>query len=92
MRANTAAAVQQFVTDATPLAAAEPGTLQWFGAQFENKTEQDFLIFDTFATEAARDAHLGGDVAAGLLSQIGTSHAHAYRDADASQRRCPTWT
>ena len=68
---DTAAAVQTFVEGATGLAAAEPGTLQWFGAVAQNATAADFLVFDTFATAAARDAHLAGEIASGLLGQIG---------------------
>ncbi|KZV87115.1 hypothetical protein EXIGLDRAFT_840226 [Exidia glandulosa HHB12029] len=68
---DTAADVQSFVQGATPLAAAEPRTLQWFGASLQNITDNELIVFDTFATEEDREAHLGGQVAAGLLSQIG---------------------
>lgn len=71
-REDTAESVKTFVQGATDLAAAEPGTLQWFGSAVQNVTTADFLVFDTFANAADRDAHLAGDVAAGLLAQIGT--------------------
>ena len=43
----------------------EPGTLQWFGSNNGNT----FAIFDTFADEAGRNAHLNGKASALLMSR-----------------------
>ncbi|KAH7101374.1 hypothetical protein BKA62DRAFT_703573 [Auriculariales sp. MPI-PUGE-AT-0066] len=69
-KTDTAESVQTFVQSASSLAAAEPGTLQWFGASAQNASTPDLFVFDTFATEDDRKAHLAGQVAGGLLSQI----------------------
>jgi quinol monooxygenase YgiN len=57
--------VEEFLKSALPLAQAEPGTIRWYAF----KTGPDtFGIFDTFADEAARDAHLNGDIAKALMA------------------------
>lgn len=55
-----------FIQSALPLARAETGTLNWYGLQIGQST---FGIFDTFETEAARDAHLNGPIAAALMAK-----------------------
>jgi quinol monooxygenase YgiN len=60
---ETAAAVAELLRDALPLAQAEPGTVAWYAARTSDTT---FWIFDTFASEDARQAHVGGPIA-GLL-------------------------
>ena len=57
--------LSDFLAGALPLANAEPGTLNWFAIQFDNST---FGIFDTFADDAGRDAHLNGPIAAALMA------------------------
>lgn len=57
--------VEEFLKSAMPLAQAEPGTIRWYAF----KTGPDtFGIFDTFATEEARDAHLNGEIAKALMA------------------------
>ncbi len=55
--------VADFIKSALPLAEAEPGTIRWYALQISPST---FGIFDTFADEAGRDAHLGGEIAKAL--------------------------
>ena len=52
-----------FLTQAQPLAAAEPGTVTWYAFKLSDTT---FGIFDTFSDEDGRQAHLNGPVAAAL--------------------------
>ncbi len=59
------AVVEEFLTSALPLAQAEPGTIRWYAF----KTGPDsFGIFDTFATEDAREAHRTGEIAKALMA------------------------
>ncbi|MBA2248108.1 MAG: antibiotic biosynthesis monooxygenase [Chloroflexia bacterium] len=55
-----------FLKSALPLVNDEPDTVAWFGIQIGPST---FAIFDAFPTEAGRDAHLSGKVAAALMEQ-----------------------
>ncbi len=55
-----------FLKSALPLVNNEPDTVAWFGIQIGPST---FAIFDAFPTEAGRDAHLSGKVAAALMEQ-----------------------
>jgi len=59
--------VAALLTDALPLARSEPGTVAWYAARTSPTT---FWMFDTFASEDTRQAHLHGEVAAAL-----TAHA-----------------
>jgi quinol monooxygenase YgiN len=52
-----------FLVDAQPLAVAEPGTIRWFAVRLD---AQSFAIFDTFESNAGREAHLNGSIAASL--------------------------
>jgi quinol monooxygenase YgiN len=57
--------VEDFLKAAEPLAKAEPGTIRWYSF----KTGPDtFGIFDTFADEASRNAHLTGEIAKALMA------------------------
>ena len=58
-------AVSDFIKSALPLAQEEAGTVQWFALQLGPST---FGIFDTFETEAGREAHLGGRIAQALMA------------------------
>jgi len=51
---------------ALPLVEAEPGTTTWFALRFGPST---FGIYDTFADESGRQAHLTGKVAAALMAK-----------------------
>jgi quinol monooxygenase YgiN len=52
-----------FLAQAQPLAAAEPGTVTWYAFKISDTT---YGIFDTFAGEDGRQAHLNGPIAAAL--------------------------
>lgn len=60
------AEVEEFLKSALPLVEAEPGTLQWYAVKIDDST---YGIFDTFADEEGRDAHLNGAVAAALMEK-----------------------
>lgn len=57
--------VLEFLKSALPLAEAEPGTVRWYALQLSPST---FGIFDTFAGEEGREAHLNGPIAAALMA------------------------
>jgi quinol monooxygenase YgiN len=56
--------VADFLRGALPLVEEEPGTLAWFAIQMGPST---FGIFDAFADDFGRQAHLAGKVAAALM-------------------------
>ncbi|WPU94708.1 antibiotic biosynthesis monooxygenase [Mucilaginibacter sabulilitoris] len=58
--------LSDFLKSALPLAQQETGTVNWYALQIGAST---FGIFDTFETEAARDAHLNGPIAAALMAK-----------------------
>lgn len=58
-------AVADFLANALPLANAEPGTISWFALRFGPST---FGVFDTFADEQGRQAHLTGPIAEALMA------------------------
>lgn len=60
--------VERFLRGALPLAEAEPGTRTWFALRFGPTS---FGIYDTFDTEARRQAHLDGPIAAALMERAG---------------------
>jgi len=55
--------VEAFLKSAQPLALNEKGTLKWYAIKLGPRT---FGIFDTFANETGRNAHLTGDIAKAL--------------------------
>jgi quinol monooxygenase YgiN len=57
-----------FLRGGLPLAEAEPATVVWFALQLSANT---FGIFDAFADEAGRAAHLAGQIAAALGQKAG---------------------
>jgi quinol monooxygenase YgiN len=57
--------VADFLAGALPLAQAEAGTVTWFAIKL---SESEFGIFDAFATDAGRKAHLNGPIAAALMA------------------------
>ena len=61
-----AAEVEAFLKSALPLAEKETGTITWYAFQ---EDEGSYGIFDTFETEAARQAHLDGPIAKALMSK-----------------------
>lgn len=60
------AEVEAFLKSALPLAQAEVATTTWFAWRIGNRT---FGIYDTFADEAGRKAHLDGPIAAALMAK-----------------------
>ena len=61
-----AAELEAFLKSALPLAEKETGTITWYAFQ---EDEGSYGIFDTFETEAARQAHLDGPIAKALMSK-----------------------
>jgi quinol monooxygenase YgiN len=59
-------AVEEFLKSALPLANAETATTVWFALKMGPTT---FGIFDAFADESGRQAHLGGQIAAALMAK-----------------------
>lgn len=60
--------VENFLRSALPLVEEEPGTTAWFAVRFGRN---DYGIFDAFADDAARQAHLEGPVATALQQVTG---------------------
>jgi quinol monooxygenase YgiN len=58
--------VAALLTNALPLANAEPATTVWFALKLGPTT---FGIFDAFPDEAGRTAHLAGQIAAALMAK-----------------------
>jgi quinol monooxygenase YgiN len=52
-----------FLKAGQALAAAEPGTVTWYAFKI---SDTSYGIFDTFETEEARQAHLGGEIPTAL--------------------------
>ncbi len=62
-RAGKEADAEAFLKSAQPLALDEKGTLKWYAFKLGPGR---FGIFDTFANEAGRNAHLNGDITKAL--------------------------
>jgi quinol monooxygenase YgiN len=58
------AAVEDFLQAGKSLVSDEPATLSWYAFKIN---QENYAIFDTFADDAGRDAHLTGKVAAALM-------------------------
>ena len=58
--------VESFLRSGLPLVEQEPGTTTWYGIKLGPST---YGIFDTFADDAGRQAHLSGKVAAALMAK-----------------------
>ena len=58
--------VEILLRDGLPLVEQEPGTTAWFALRLGPST---FGIFDAFADEEGRIAHLSGKVAAALMAK-----------------------
>jgi quinol monooxygenase YgiN len=58
--------VAEFLKSAQSLVEAEPETIVWFAVRFDHNT---FAIFDAFDSDAGRQAHLNGKVAAALMAR-----------------------
>ncbi|THU82574.1 hypothetical protein K435DRAFT_971911 [Dendrothele bispora CBS 962.96] len=60
-------AVADFLNTGYSLVPEEPLTLQWFAVSYESSSPPTYAIFDTFAADEGRDAHLNGKIAAALM-------------------------
>jgi quinol monooxygenase YgiN len=60
--------VENFLLEGLSLVEEEPATTAWFGIRLGPST---FGIFDAFPSEAGRQAHLSGKVAAALMARAG---------------------
>lgn len=58
--------VAEFLKSAQALAEQEQGTLSWYAVKLGGGK---FGIFDTFADEKGRDAHLNGEIAKALFAK-----------------------
>ncbi len=58
--------VEAFLRSALPLVQEEPETVAWFALRMDEST---FGIFDAFPSDAGRQAHLSGKVAAALMAK-----------------------
>ncbi|MEJ7668292.1 MAG: antibiotic biosynthesis monooxygenase [Casimicrobiaceae bacterium] len=58
--------VESFLRSGLPLVEQEPGTTTWYGIKLGPST---YGIFDTFADDAGRQAHLSGKVTAALMAK-----------------------
>ena len=67
-RAGKEADAEEFLKSAQPLALNEKGTSKWYAIKIGPRK---FGIFDTFANEAGRNAHLNGDIAKALGARAG---------------------
>ena len=65
-RTGKEAEAETFLRSAQPLAADEKGTLKWYAIKIGPRK---FGIFDTFANEAGRNAHLTGQIAKALTAR-----------------------
>ena len=65
-RPGKEAELEAFLKSARPLAENEPKTLRWYACKIG---PAKFGIFDTFANEAGRDAHLTGEIAKALMAR-----------------------
>ena len=62
--------VEAFLKQGAEMSEAEPGTLGWYAIKEDRPGV--YGIFDTFDTEAARDAHLNGEIAKALMANADT--------------------
>jgi quinol monooxygenase YgiN len=60
------AEVEEFLKSAQPLAEQEEGTTTWYALKIG---PGKYGIFDTFADEEARHAHLNGEIAKALFAK-----------------------
>lgn len=58
--------VENMLRSSLALAQAEPETVTWFALKLGPST---FGIFDTFAAESGRQAHLNGEIAKALMAK-----------------------
>jgi quinol monooxygenase YgiN len=57
--------VEAFLKQGAEMSKNEAGTVNWYGL---HEDEGLYSVFDTFDDEAARDAHLNGEIAKALMA------------------------
>jgi len=62
--------LEEFLRAQLPYALGEPGTVAWFAIKLAPGV---FGIFDAFADDAGRKAHLEGEIAKALQGPVGSS-------------------
>ena len=67
-KAGKEAEVEQLLRSGLAIVQQETGTPFWFALRFDAST---FGIFDAFADDGARQAHLAGRLAAALMAKAG---------------------
>ena len=77
-RPGQEAALRDFLLGGKAIVDDEPGTQSWYAFQIDERT---FGIYDTFADEAGRQAHLSGGVAKALMANA----EKLLQDFDASE-------
>jgi len=60
--------LEEFLKSAQPLAERERATLSWYAIKMG---PGKYGIFDTFADDQGRDAHLNGEIAKALFARAG---------------------
>jgi quinol monooxygenase YgiN len=65
-RAGKEGELAKLLTQAQSLAVAEKTTVTWYAVRFGPRS---FGVFDTFADESGRKAHLEGEIAKALLGR-----------------------
>jgi len=58
--------LEEFLKSAQPVAEREKDTVSWYAVKM---SASSFGIFDTFADDAGRQAHLNGEIAKALVSK-----------------------
>lgn len=88
VRHDMDAKVEELLLDAVPDVEAETGTDAWFALRFGRG---EYGIFDVFADDAAREAHLQGAVVAGLMARAGEllNHGPRVEKLDVLARKVP---
>jgi quinol monooxygenase YgiN len=67
-KSDKGAELGAFLEAGRALAVAEPGTVTWYAFKI---SDTEYGIFDSFETEDARQAHLGGEIPT-ALGQVGS--------------------
>jgi quinol monooxygenase YgiN len=62
---DKAGELADFLQQGRELALAEPQTVTWYAFKVDDVT---YGIFDTFETQAGREAHLAGEIAKALMA------------------------
>ncbi|KAJ3713628.1 hypothetical protein EV361DRAFT_932418 [Lentinula raphanica] len=65
-------AIVEFFNAGYNLVPSEPLTREWYAVKFEDSNPPSYALFDTFAAEQGRQAHLSGQIAKALLENAST--------------------